>query len=761
MTNAVFSLTARVPACRHWFAALMLAVLHTLAWSALPTPPVVAPSAPGPVKTRTYSLSFKQLGMQAPLGLRGVEALGGVPLNIRADEVVVAAHLRLLYAYSPALLPESSHLAVLINGEPAATLTLPSQANSANTMRDIVLDPRMLGEFNQITMSLVAHYTQQCEDPLHSSLWATISNRSTLELTVAAVTAGNDLRTLPEPFFDRRDPRPLVLPFVFGTRPALPTVEAGGTLASWFGKLAGYRGALFPAQLNTLPEQGNAVIFATPQDAPAGLVLPDILGPTVSMVSNPGDPTGKFLLILGRNSAELKKAVAALAFDARALNGASSVVLDLPVMPARLPGDAPNWIATSHAVRLGELASAPELTVHGYNPDLVRINLRFPPDLFTWHSGGIPLDLNYRFTPRPVEDKSSLNISLNASFIESLKLPAVRTASPYPWLDAVWPQTPSQSARRIILPAYALAPNSQLQFHYQYDLLRQADCRATLLDNVNGTIDPDSRIDLSQLPHFIALPDLAVFANSGFPFTRLADLSATAVVLPNTPSAIHYSTFFALMGRMGAATGYPATGVTLALPADVASVSGKDLIVFGTKADQPLFAQWQPAMPFFANDRDGHFMLVDWAGLVPEGWREDRDTTTSILPSLVSLRQDAPGGLLFGFESPLQKGRSVVGLQMSQNDDYDSVLQALILPEQLSKIHGSVVLLRAGQLQTLEDVRHYHLGQLPTLMYLQWILSTHPWWMALLAIGGSVLLGLLVFLALRRRAGKRLGSGAL
>jgi hypothetical protein len=37
-------------------------------------------------------------------------------------------------------------------------------------------------------------------------------------------------------------------------------------------------------------------------------------------------------------------------------------------------------------------------------------------------------------------------------------------------------------------------------------------------------------------PHYAPLPNLEIFANAGFPFTRFADLSETTVVLPPTPT---------------------------------------------------------------------------------------------------------------------------------------------------------------------------------------------------------------------------------
>src|SRR5689334_14847460 len=66
--------------------------------------------------SREVRVSFAQLG-SGPMELRGVQAVGGINLGTRLDEVVVAAKLRLRLTYSPSLLPELSHLRIALNGQ--------------------------------------------------------------------------------------------------------------------------------------------------------------------------------------------------------------------------------------------------------------------------------------------------------------------------------------------------------------------------------------------------------------------------------------------------------------------------------------------------------------------------------------------------------------------------------------------------------------------------------------------------------------------
>ncbi|MGF6374428.1 hypothetical protein OKW40_007244 [Paraburkholderia sp. RAU6.4a] len=191
---------------------------------------------------RRQTLTFADFGALDPLQLRGVDGQNGIAFSVRGDEVVTGATLHLIYSYSPALLANLSQLKVLVNGEVAATLPLPHEQAGMLVAREITIDPRFITDFNHLNLQLIGHYTTACEDPANSSLWATISNASSLDLTYSSLATKAELAALPQPFFDRRDVRRLELPFVLAQKPGNGTLEAAGIVASWFGSLAGYRG---------------------------------------------------------------------------------------------------------------------------------------------------------------------------------------------------------------------------------------------------------------------------------------------------------------------------------------------------------------------------------------------------------------------------------------------------------------------------------------------------------------------------------------
>ncbi|RZJ15665.1 MAG: cellulose biosynthesis cyclic di-GMP-binding regulatory protein BcsB [Acidovorax sp.] len=764
--------TARLPRQRMLPAMLALVLAGTaVPVSQLAAAPAPAAAAPGETATgatpaesgvRVHRTSFKDLGALFPLQLRGVDGTSGVAFSVRNDEVVTGARLKLNYSYSPALITSLSHIKVMVNEQVAATIPVTTQQAGENLQREIVIPPRLITEFNRLNLQLIGHYTMECEDPLHSSLWANVGNDSVLELTVAPIAQTNDLALLPQPFFDRRDVRPLELPIVFNSSPNPGTLQAAGTMSSWFGALAGFRGAKFPSLIGELPARGNAVVMVAGRaKAPAGLTLPDIQGPTVAVVSHPADRNGKLLLVMGRDEAELAVAAKALAVGSSALSGPIARITEVTELKPRKPYDAPNWLANDRPVKFGELVEAQTLNVSGYAPDLIRVNFFLPPDLFAWRQNGIPVDLRYRYTPRPNADKSTLNISVNQQFLKSLPLHAVnheQLGTLDRLLNKVLPSTPSGPEReKFHIPLFKLPAQSQLQMHYFYDVVKQGACKDVPLDNVRGSVEADSTIDISHFPHFMAMPDLAAFGNAGFPFTRMADLSESAVVMPDKLGVQEVGTYLGLMGIMGRVTGFPALGVTVAQAAQVDRLADKDLLVISSGGDtQPLLKQWASAIPAALQGDAKSFQMADFVHRVLRWWGFEEESETRTRRNQVAFSSASTDAFVAGFESPLKSSRSVVLVASNQPAGLAQVMDALLDAEAVKHVQGSTTVIRGKQVDSLIAEKNYYVGKLGPLLYAQWFLSRNPLLLILLGVSAAMLVAVIMYLSLRARARGRL-----
>jgi hypothetical protein len=276
-----------------------------------------------------------------------------------------------------------------------------------------------------------------------------------------------------------------------------------------------------------------------------------------------------------------------------------------------------------------------------------------------------------------------------------------------------------------------------------------------LLDNVRGAIDPTSKIDVSGFPHYIAMPDLAAYANGGFPFSRMADLSETAVILPDQADPADTETYLGLLGQIGHATGYPALRVKVGRAAEVSQWADKDLLVIGNLQNQPLFAQWAAKMPLQRNGTSPQLKLDSWLDTAIDfviGARKREDLAGGMQ---IAVSEDGRDAVLAGFESPLRSGRSVIAA-VTNPASKEALLSALMTPERLKRIQGSMAIVRDTQVHSVLGEDTYYVGRLPPMAWLQWNLSRSPLLLAGLVVALALLGAAVAFASLQLRARRRL-----
>ncbi len=702
-----------------------------------------------------YSYTLEELGALTPIDLHSVNGEQSLKLSIRSDEVITAAKLHLDYAWSPALIPELSHLKIILNDELMTSLPLPRE-NSNGHVSDVQLDPSFFVDFNKLTLGLIAHYTRECEDPMHSTLWANVSNQSKLDLTVRHLQLPNDLSLLPAPFFDKLDNNKLVLPIVFPAQPNNELLHAAGVVASWFGALSSYRGSQFPVLLNTLPK-GNGVVMVAGNAAPVGLNLPPISGPSLAMVTNPLNANTKLLVIMGRDANELELAVQALTLGKATLTGGYVNVTQMQDIPVRKPYDAPNWIPTDRPVHFGELAKQLDMQVSGATPDLIRINFNIPPDIFSWRSAGVPMNLHYRYTPRLVIDRSTLNVNINKLFVRSLPLSNVPSKLEKKIKLPLIEDGKAISNELVLIPHGRIFGQNQLQLHYFFDYTKQGACKDVFLNNERGVIDQESSIDFSSFPHYAALPNLDFFVNDGFPFTRMADLSETAVVMPDNASPAEMETYLMVMGRMGKVTGYPAIRHAIVSAANVESSSNKDLILIGSAGNQPLLERWADKMhPILEKGTHTLRLPGPFERLLSRWENRDLEDAMHRAGDLIS-KGDGGLGALGGFESPLKHGRSVVAFTGDNAEQIAAIAESMSNTKVLQHFTGDLVLQSGKRIEGFQMGPTYYAGNLPWFTALRWYLSKQPLVLILLVGLAALLVAVMSFRYLRKLAAQRLG----
>jgi cellulose synthase (UDP-forming) len=326
------------------------------------------------------------------------------------------------------------------------------------------------------------------------------------------------------------------------------------------------------------------------------------------------------------------------------------------------------------------------------------------------------------------------------------------------------PLIPGQEASKrmqtdVPVPVVNLRPfSNSLSFDFTFQLLKKGGCQDTTPINMQGAILRDTFLDLSGYPHYAPLPNLETFANAGFPFTRVADLAETIVVLPPTPTEQEIETFVTLMGHFGRQTGYPVLRVTVAGADALQQGTRADFLVIGTGDDQPGFDKMANNLPVAlrsgqiqVHDTQGFFAPLhghQWWKLQSEEHTESGELTAG----------GTPDAIIEGIKSPFDPGsRSVVAIHFKDASTFEPFMASFVKVEQSSDISGSVSVLHGNQFQSFRiGAEVYHVGVLPWWTRLTLWFMQVPWLAAVVVIVLAFLLAIWTRQWLRTRARERL-----
>lgn len=719
-----------------------------------PTPdaaPVVVEDAP----SRDVKLSFAQIAPPpGSMVLRGSNPDGGVEFGMRSDEVVSKALLNLTYTPSPSLLPITSQLKVYLNDELMDVLPVTKEQLGKKVTAQIAVDPLYITDFNRVRLEFIGHYRDVCENPANNTVWLDVARNSSLDLTYRSLKVRNDLSHFPVPFFDTRDNRALELPMVFAASPDLQQQQAAGIIASWFGAKAGWRGQSFPVLFNTLPER-NAIVFATNDRRPDFLRdHPAVNAPTIEMIDHPGNPYMKLLVVFGRDDKDLLKAAQGIASGNILFRGDSVTVDEVKPLRPRVPYDAPNWVRTDRPVTFGELKTyEQQLQSTGLEPASINLSLNLPPDLYLMRSTGIDMDLKYRYTMPPVKDSSRMDISLNNQFLQSFNLDSTQDVNKL-MLRLPVLQGLLDGKNDISIPALRLGAMNQLRFDFQYmnpmpgGTLENCITFQPVQNHV--VIGDDSTIDFSDYYHFLPMPDLRTFANAGFPFTRMADLSDTVIVMPKTPSEAQVSTLLNTVGVVGGQTGLAGTSMTIVDDGSQIKSKDADLLLIGSipqqlKDDKHIDLLVNAAQSWVKTPVRHHDL--------PSIYMDEDDRQASVQTGITS---SGPMAAVVGFESPYYKQRSVIALLADSASGYNLLNGALNDSGKRAAMFGSVSVIRESGVSSLRVGDIYYVGHLPWFERVWFALSNHPVLLAIFAAISIVLLAWVLWRLLRIISRRRL-----
>ena len=297
--------------------------------------------------------------------------------------------------------------------------------------------------------------------------------------------------------------------------------------------------------------------------------------------------------------------------------------------------------------------------------------------------------------------------------------------------------------------------------------------KRNLLDGSTFRISP---IDISppgqqssDTPHPVnsekvtSLPDLELFATTGYPFTRNPDLAGAAVVLPETPTAEEIELYLTLMGRFGTRTGSPVLSVTVTNPAGIAPDAGKDYLVLGTVDNQSVqsaIAPFNSSLPVSIDGSGLHIQNTQgFFAPLEHAWWKVR-SFDRVQPSQLETAGGLPDALIEAIEWPRRSTHSVVLILMRDKDVAPGFLSAFLKTPQ-PEISQSVSVLQSSHFTSYRiGGDSYRTGSPGLWIRLNLLFADYPWLAVLLTFAVSFLMALILRAILRRKARTRLqGDG--
>jgi cellulose synthase (UDP-forming) len=710
-----------------------------------------ASSANSAVLPGQYHDTFTLADAGSPqIELHSIDRQHNIYFTLPQTHVVRTATIHVYYAFSPALIPQLSQLKLILNGTLFATIQpAPGKfggSDGSDSEADFNIPPELLVHSNALTIEFIGHYTMSCEDPANTALWARVDRKTSLDIRGDLLPLADDLKQLPIPFVDPAVIQPVSIPVVFPAQPSFKAIQAAGIVTSYFGLVSADRPVRFPVHIGAIP-QGNVIVIAeNPASLPAGFNLSSPSGPTVAMRTNPNDPYGKILIVTGPSVADVLVAAQAVALHSDMLTGTQAPINNLTLPAKQAPDAAPRWARTDQTIPLWDYATASQLQGDGTAP--LNVYFRIPPDLYyDTGSDNTRLHLAYRYNSIPIGPVSSLQVRINSAFLGST------------------PLTPGQDASRttttdVPVPVVNLRPFSNtLSFDYTFQLARKQNCENTTPINLQGSILRDSYLDLRGYPHWTPLPNLEIFSNAGFPFTRLADLSGTTVVLPRAPTEQEIETFVTLMGHFGRQTGFPGLRVTVAGPDALHDGAATDFLIIGVGDDQPAFEKLGTHLPVSLGS--GQIQVRDTAGffvsLLHNAWWKLRSGQHTESGELTA--GGTPDAVIEGIESPydVAGSRSIVAIHLKDASAFEPFMTTFLSVQQSSAISDSVSVLHGTEFQSFRvGSQVYYVGVLPWFTQLRLWAAEYPWLIAVIVVILAFLLAIWTRQWLRMRARSRL-----
>lgn len=482
----------------------------------------------------TMPLSQYMLNDEAMM-LRHTDGEYSISIPISDRIVPQSATLNLVLTNSNVLKGNRSQVAVYVNDYVIGQIRL--DPVNHYTQAKLQIEPEYLKHgYNKITFKAAQHYTDShCEDWSAPELWTQIdASKSTFTLNYQRAPITEKLSALDQLINDRVGRYALTI--LRGEDMAVTDQYLyWGALISQAVKL---RLQYVPLQLEekTLTPYGdNAEHFAIPPSAltndailvgtkaqlakliPAAL-SEAIQGPYLGIFAQDHDKTRFILLISGLNDEQVSAAAQSFALLKGLLPDEQQSVLQPPRLPSEPTLLAPQTIVAGHSYQFAQLNYQDHLS----DQHSAVLELNLPADFYATEESMVTLNLDLAYGAAMRQD-SVINLELNDIFVHAIHLKESNGAY--------------YRNYQITLPLRSFRPGpNRLEFNAELTPSEFGECTYVQRNNLIVAIYPQSTISFPDAGHVAQLPDLKLFANTGFPLVNHASAAHTVFKLLDTSS---------------------------------------------------------------------------------------------------------------------------------------------------------------------------------------------------------------------------------
>lgn len=699
----------------------------------------------GPAGAEQLRIPLNRLSADPAPDLRGTEASFTLKAPVPERWEVQSARLVLPYVNSSAMLRERSRLIIRVNGIPLAQIALDPDSTKGEAVADIPGDLLEPG-YNDLLIQVAQAYTYDCQDPAAPELWTTLLlDKGELVLDYSVKRVPPVLADLADAIFDPRNPIPakvvLVLESLDEEHMLLAALAASGVALRYE-----YRPVRFIITDKPLPDS-DAVVVGSPAfaasllasgDEPpqgAGLSIRPLAGPGQGNATSPG---AEHVVVCITGQDPESRLLAAKAF--------SLLSFPLPETPSmsvegvntpEISGYSGKDMLRPEAEYLFSELGFETTTMRGARPAPVELTFRLPSDIHSRGNEVVRLSLDFAHGSAMRSD-SVLDLRLNDRSVASIALND--------------PKGARYKAYGVDIPAGFFKPGfNKLVLTPVLTPLHSDECTFIQTGNLFVTLFDTSTIKIPALEHWATMPMLQAFFMDGFPLATPPDWQETVVALgddsPETAAAA-----LNLIAMVAQKTGVPPLRPRFSYNMD--PEPGLDMLLVSTRGALPesLRDGLPPDSELPQAFHAGH-VSIDDAGA---------DTNAGITPDKASPGALGDRLLLAQLRSPADPDRTLL---MAVAENSPALLEgalALWNPSVQGSCKWGLSLVEpdaeGGTVTALKWGETYHLGQTSGIPFLNRLVYDRPWLALGLALGGFLLLALVLARLLGRRKKRRLSA---